>query len=141
MPTVLNPYLGFRGNAREAMEFYQAALGGELVVNTFGEFHASESADEDELVMHARLETPAGFVLMGSDTPQRMPFNPGDTISVSLGGDDQEALRGYWTALSEGAQILQPLTEASWGDSFGMLKDRFGVTWMVNIAGTAGAPA
>ena len=132
---VLNPYLGFRGNAREAMEFYQQALGGDLDVNTFKDFHASHDPSEDDLVMHSRLMTPSGFVLMGSDTPDRMPYNPGDTISVSLGGEERAELEGYWAALSEGATILQPLTQAPWGDSFGMLRDKFGVTWLVNIAG------
>jgi PhnB protein len=137
VPTVLNPYLGFRGNAREAMEFYQQALGGELTISTFGEFHASQDPSEDDLVMHARLLNPAGFLLMGSDTPQRMPFNPGDTVSISLGGEEADELQGYWDRLSEGATVLQPLEKASWGDSFGMLKDRFGFTWLVNIAGSA----
>ena len=141
MATVLNPYLGFRGNAREAMEFYQQALGGELTISTFGEFHASQDPSEDDLVMHSRLINPSGFVLMGSDTPERMPFNPGDTISLSLGGEDAEELQGYWDRLSEGATVLQPLEKASWGDSFGMLKDRFGFTWLVNIAGSATAGA
>jgi PhnB protein len=135
--TVLNPYLGFRGNAREAMEFYQQALGGELTISTFGEFHASQDPSEDNLVMHARLLNAAGFLLMGADTPERMPFNPGDTVSISLGGEEADELRGYWDRLSEGATVLQPLEKASWGDSFGMLKDRFGFTWLVNIAGSA----
>lgn len=135
---VLNPYLGFRGNAREAMEFYRDALGGDLDVNTFKDLHASQDPSEDDLVMHSRLMTPSGFVLMGSDTPDRMPYNPGDTISVSLGGEEREELEGYWAALSQGATIIAPLTQAPWGDSFGMLRDRFGVTWLVNIAG---APA
>jgi PhnB protein len=62
-----------------------------------------------------------------------MPYNPGDTISVSLSGDDETELRGYWDGLADGATVLQPLEKAPWGGSFGMLKDRFGVTWLVNI--------
>jgi PhnB protein len=135
--TVLNPYLAFRGNAREAMEFYRDALDGELNISTFGENHASQDPSEDELVMHSQLTNPAGLQLMGSDTPERMPYNPGDTVSISLSGDDAEALTRYWEALSDGATVLQPLVEAPWGDSFGMLRDRFGFTWLVNIAGAA----
>jgi PhnB protein len=134
---VLNPYLAFRGKAREAMEFYKQALGGELMISTFGENQASQDPSEDDLVMHSRLENPSGFVLMGSDTPERMPYNPGDTISISLGGDDDAELRGYWEALSDGATVLQPLEKAPWGDSFGMLRDRYGFTWLVNIAGSS----
>ena len=137
MATVLNPYLAFRGNAREAMQFYREVFGGELSISTFGEFQASQDPSEDDLVMHARLMNPSGFVLMGADAPERMPYNPGDTVSISLSGDDDEELRGYWEALSDGATILTPLEKAAWGDSFGMLKDRFGFTWLVNIAASA----
>jgi PhnB protein len=133
MPTRLNPYLGFRGNAREAMDFYHRVFGGNLVVSTFGDFHASQDPAEDDLVMHAQLETPNGLTLMGSDTPQRLPYNPGDTISVSLSGPDQGELQGYWDGLSDGAEVLMPLGPAMWGGAFGMLKDRFGVTWLVNV--------
>jgi PhnB protein len=135
--TVLNPYLAFRGNAREAMEFYRKVFGGELTISTFGEYQASQDPSEDELVMHSRLMNPSGFVLMGADAPERMPYNPGDTVSLSIGGEDAEELQGYWDALSDGATVLQPLEKASWGDSFGMLRDRFGFTWLVNIAGSA----
>lgn len=137
MPTVLNPYLGFRGDAREAMEFYHRVFGGELALSTFAEFQAAEDPAEADLVMHAQLTGRNGLVIMGSDTPQRMPYNPGDTVSVSLSGDDEAELRGYWDGLAEGATVLQPLVPATWGGSFGMLKDRFGTTWLVNINGAA----
>lgn len=136
MPILLNPYLGFRNTAREAMEFYRSVFGGELVMNTFAELHASQDPSEDDLVMHSMLTSPNGLVLMGSDTPNRMPYNPGDNFSVSLSGDDEAELQKYWDALSEGATVLTPLSKAEWGDSFGMLRDRFGVTWLVNISGT-----
>ena len=138
MTSRLNPYLTFDGNAREAMEFYRQALGGgELTISTYAEFHASSDPSEDDLVMHSRLINPSGFVLMGSDTPDRMPYNPGDTVSLSLGGEDAAELQGYWDRLSDGATVLVPLEKAAWGDSFGMLKDRYGFTWLVNIAGSA----
>lgn len=135
MPTLLNPYLGFRGRAREAMEFYHDVLGGDLTISTFGEFQASQDPAEQDLVMHAQIVTPGGLALMASDTPERMPYNPGDTMSVSLSGEDEAELRGYWDGLADGATVLQPLDEAPWGGWFGMLKDRFGVTWLVNING------
>jgi PhnB protein len=95
--------------------------------------------DESELdkVMHAQLNAPEGIVLMGADTPNSMEYTPGGSISVSLSGDDEAALRGYWERLSQGATVVQPLEKAPWGDSFGMLTDRFGTGWMVNIAGQA----
>lgn len=84
--------------------------------------------------MHAQLETPSGFALMASDAPEGVPHNSGDTISVSLSGDD-DSLRGYWARLSDGGTVVMPLEKQMWGDEFGMCLDRFGVPWMVNIAG------
>jgi PhnB protein len=135
MTTRLNPYLGFRDNAREAMEFYRSVFGGELNISTFAEFHASEEVDEQDLVMHAQLETPSGLTLMASDTPKSMSYDPGTTISISLSGpkEDDAELRGYWERLSEGATVTMPLEKAPWGDVFGMLTDRFGTSWMVSI--------
>ena len=142
MTALLNPYLSFRDNAREAMEFYRAVFGGELTIRTFAEFHLSEEADEQELVMHSQLETPSGFTIMASDTPKTMNYQPGSTISVSLSGPstDGPELRGYWGRLQEGADVTMPLNTAPWGDLFGMLTDRFGTHWMVSI-GTAGNAA
>jgi len=135
MATRLNPYLNFDGNAREAMEFYQSALGGKLDIATFGEY-GDEGPSKDG-VMHANLETASGFTLMASDTPPGMPLDQGASVSISLSGDDVDELRGYWEKLSEGAQVTMPLEKQMWGDEFGMLTDRFGIQWMVNIAGSA----
>jgi len=130
MASRLNPYIGFRKDARPAMEFYQEVFGGELNLNTFGEFGDQDTPD---LIMHALLETPAGFTLMASDTPPSMDHNPGTNISVSLSGDDEDELRGYWDKLSDGGQVTMPLEKQMWGDVFGMVTDKFGIGWMVNI--------
>lgn len=135
MSTRLNPYLGFRDTAREAMDFYQSVLGGELVRNTFGEFQASDDPAEQDKIMHSQLTTDGGLTLMAADTPNSMDYQPGSNHSVSLSGDDDAELRGYWDKLSDGGTVAMPLEPAPWGDSFGMCVDKFGVTWMVNIAG------
>ncbi|AUI50378.1 MULTISPECIES: VOC family protein [Arthrobacter] len=135
MATRLNPYLSFRDNARQAMDFYHAAFGGELTRSTFAELHASDDPAEGEKIMHSMLETPNGLTLMCADTPNGMAYNPGDNISVSLSGDDEAELRGYWDKLTEGANIAEPLEKAPWGDTFGMFTDKFGINWLVNIAG------
>jgi PhnB protein len=135
MTTRLNPYLSFRDNAREAMEFYKSVFGGELNISTFGEYQASEDPAEQDKIMHAQLETEGGLTLMGADTPNGMDFTTGTNISVSLSGEDEAELRSYWDKLSEGATTTMPLEPAPWGDSFGMLTDRFGVSWLVNISG------
>jgi len=134
MTSTLNPYITFDGTAEEAMTFYQAALGGDLEVSRFGDFGAPEGVDPQG-VMHANLATSAGFTLMASDAPPGQPAGSGDNISVSLSGDDDGELRGYWDKLSEGGEVTMPLEKQVWGDTFGMCKDRFGVHWMVNIAG------
>jgi len=134
MAVTLNPYLSFRDGAREAMEFYQTVFGGDLTVSTFRDLHSDEDASDLDKVMHSQLVAANGITLMASDTPKRMEYTPGASISVSLSGDDEPALRGYWDGLSQGATVVEPLTQAPWGDSFGMLVDRFGVNWLVNIS-------
>ena len=136
MSTRLNPYLGFRDTASDAMTFYKSVFGGELSVNTFGEFNASEDPAEKDKIMHSMLETESGLVLMASDTPNSMDYTPGSNYSVSLSGEDEDELRGYWDKLSDGGTVAMPLEKAPWGDSFGMCVDKYGVSWMVNISGT-----
>ena len=131
MTSRLNPYLSFNGNAREAMEFYRSVFGGELTVNTFGEFGTPDPGIADK-VMHALLATDAGYTIMASDLAPGMEFHPGNTNTVSLSGDDS-ALRGYFEKLAEGGTITMPLEKQMWGDEFGQVTDRFGVPWMVNI--------
>ena len=137
MSVQLNPYLSFRDNARQAMEFYREVFGGTLTINTFKESNASSDPAQDDLVMHARLEGEHGIVFMASDTPQEIEYRPGNTISMSLSGDDEAILRGYWDGLVDGGSVTVPLEKAPWGDTFGMCVDRFGVAWLVNIAGSA----
>ncbi len=137
MASRLNPYISFSGTARQAMEFYRGVFGGDLVVNTFGESGAAAPGEENK-VMHAQLETPAGYTLMASDTPAGMPRTEGSSISVSLSGDDADELRGYFTKLSEGGSVTMPLEKQMWGDEFGMCVDPFGIQWMVNISQPAG---
>ena len=137
MASRLNPYITFDGNARQALEFYQGVFGGDLAVNTFGEMGAPDGPEADK-VMHGMLETAGGFTLMAADTPPGMEHRPGNTMSVSLSGDDAEALRGWWTQLSADGSVSVPLEQQMWGDEFGMCDDRFGITWMVNIAQPAG---
>jgi PhnB protein len=134
----LNPYLGFRDTAREAMEFYRSVFGGELALSTFGEFHASEDPAEQDKIMHAMLTTGNGLVLMAADTPNSMEYAPGTSHSISLSGaaDDEATLRGYWDGISDGGTVAVPLDKAPWGDTFGMCTDRYGVSWLVNIAGS-----
>ena len=133
MPSVLNPYINFRDNARQAMEFYKDVFGGNLNVNTFGEY-GDPSAPGADGIMHAQLETDRGFTIMASDAPPGMELDPvGGNISISLSGDDEPELRGYWDKLSEGGTVTMPFEKQMWGDLFGMCTDKFGVPWMVDV--------
>jgi PhnB protein len=134
MTSRLNPYLTFNGNAREAMESYQQIFGGELRVNTFGEFGSPDPEIKDR-VMHAMLETPQGYTLMASDTAPGMPFSPGSAITVSISGDSGDDLRAFWDKLADGGTVHIPFEKQMWGDEFGQLADRFGVPWMINVTG------
>jgi PhnB protein len=132
MASRLNPYISFKDNARQAMEYYSSVFGGNLTLNTFGEFGAQDTADADK-IMHGQLETDSGLTLMGADTPPGMEHNPGTNITISLSGDDADELRGYWDKLSDGGTVSVPLEKQMWGDVFGQCVDRFGIGWMVNI--------
>lgn len=142
MPTILNPYISFRDNAREAMNFYQSVFGGELTLSTFADFQASEDPAEAEKIMHGMLTTTQGLVLMGADTPNTMEYHPGSSISISLSGDDEAELRGYYEKLStDGGTVTVPMEKSPWGDVFGMCTDRYGVAWLVNVNSSQAAPA
>jgi PhnB protein len=135
MQSNLNPYLSFKDNARQAMEFYQTVFGGKLDLNTFKEFHASEDPAEADKIMHSVLHGDNGITFMAADTPNRMEYNPGSAISMSLSGDNEADLSAYYEKLSAGGTVVQPLAKAPWGDTFGMCDDKFGIHWLVNILG------
>jgi PhnB protein len=133
MPSRLNPYLSFKDNTRQVMEFYKTVFGGKLTMATYKDYNASQAPSEDNKIMHAELEAENGIYFMAADTPLGMEYRPGTNISISLSGDNHAELKGYYDKLSVGGQIEQPLEKAPWGDSFAMLTDQFGIHWMVNI--------
>ncbi|TQM02177.1 VOC family protein [Pseudonocardia kunmingensis] len=135
MGSQVNPCITFNGNARQALEFYREVFGGELAVGTVGDFGSPDSPHAGK-VMHARLDTPAGYTLMAwdfpDDRPGHPPYRPGNNVAVFLGGDDGD-LREYFEKLSVGGTVTLPLEEQVWGDEAGSLVDRFGISWMFNI--------
>lgn len=132
----LNPYLNFSNSAEEALKLYQSVFGGELTLSRFGENGMAEDPADANKIMHGQLEAPNGMTLMASDAPPGMPLDEGGSISVSLSGDDETTLRGYWNGLVAGGKVTVPLEKAPWGDTFGMLTDKFGIAWLVNITGS-----
>jgi PhnB protein len=121
------------------MEFYKGVFGGELNIMTFGDMGASEHEGQPlatDGVMHGQLSTDQGFTLMASDNP---PGVTGVTPNghVSLSGDESDLLHGYFDRLADGGTIDVPMEKQVWGDQFGQVKDKFGVNWLVNIAGSS----
>jgi len=140
MQARLNPYISFKDNARQAMEFYQTVFGGKLEMTTYKEANAPVEPSEGDNIMHAMLTGDNGIVFMAADTPNHMEYKSGSCISMSLSGDDDALLSGYFQKLSESGTETQPLEVAPWGDKFGMCTDQFGIDWMVNISGKAAQP-
>ncbi|AQP49039.1 hypothetical protein BW730_17595 [Tessaracoccus aquimaris] len=134
MSILLNPYLALDGTCRQAMEFYQSVLGGDLSVMTFGEAQGGAEFPGSDRVMHSSLTTDDGMVIFASDTMEGMPQTQGDTVAVSISGDD-DRLAGFFAKLSEGGQPVVPFEKQMWGDVYGMVRDQFGVLWHVNQLG------
>ncbi len=135
MASQANPCITFSGNARQALQFYREVFGGDLEVGTAADFGSPELSDGDK-VMHARLDTAAGWTLMAWDHPDDRPghpsHRPGDNVAVFLGGDEDE-LRDYFEKLSAGGTVTLSLAKQVWGDEAGSLVDKFGISWMFNI--------
>jgi PhnB protein len=132
MDTELNPYLNFNGNAAEAMRFYHSILGGELKMQTFGEANMAQNPVDTDKIVHADLKG-VGISLMASDTMPDRPATFGNNVHISLTGQDHERLAKIFNGLAKGGRVDMPLAKQFWGDTFGMLTDKFGVHWMVNI--------
>jgi PhnB protein len=130
----MNSYLTFDGNAREAMEFYKTCLGGELAVMTFADspMKAQTPPGAEKRVMHARLKS-GPTVLMASDTMPGMPFHQGNNFSLAISCDTPQESDKLFAALGAGGKVMMPLQETFWAARFGMLTDKFGVNWMLDV--------
>lgn len=136
MQSKLNPYISFNGNTREAMEFYKTVFGGKLEFSTFGEAGMTDHGVKPEGIMHASLIADNGITIMAADTATGMrEYIEGTNMSLSLSGENEAELTGYYNKLVEGGKVEEPLAKAPWGDTFGMCIDKFGIFWMVNITG------
>ena len=133
MATKLNAYLNFKDQSRPAMEFYKTVFGGKLELHTFKELGAAHSPDEEDLIMHSVL-TSGDIEFMAADTPNDMEYKPAAGFGMSLSGDNEAELKGYFDKLCEGGTVTVPMAKQVWGDQFGMCTDKFGVSWLVNIA-------
>jgi PhnB protein len=134
----LEPYLFFKGNCREAMEFYKSVFGGELQVNEADPEQMGDMPNKDWFkgkIMHCSLKGPVN--LMASDSPTASDKTA--KIELSLGGTDEAAMRKVFDALAEGGHIKMPLEKQFWGDIYGQIADKYNVDWMMNIGSGMGA--
>jgi PhnB protein len=133
MSVTTTPHINFRGDARKALEFCQSVSGGELSIATYADVHAVEDPAQAAQVAFGRVTAPNGFDIMAYDVQPSKPYNPGENpFYITLQGADAEEIKALWDALSDGATtILTPLAPAAFAHLYGMLTDRFGVTWIV----------
>jgi len=132
----LNPYLIFGGQCGEAMEFYHEILGGELTMQKYSEAPMPCPPGSENKIIHALLKTPE-LTIMGSDDNTESPVKLGNNVQMSLVGTNEPRLTEIFTKLSDGGSVYTPLQKMFWGDMFGMLVDKYGVSWMVNIGSNA----
>lgn len=128
-------HLNFRGDARAALTFYQSVFTGHMVMVTYKDAGNVTDPSEADQVMWGQVAADSGFRVMAYDVPSHLPWNQGENaFFVSLRGETAEEITSYWEKLSDGAKIVQPLEPAQWAPLYGMLTDRFGVTWVVDVA-------
>ncbi|KKB80239.1 glyoxalase/bleomycin resistance protein/dioxygenase [Devosia soli] len=140
MSITTTTHLNFRGQAREALEFYRSIFGGQLMVATHSQAYPSFPAEEADLVAFGQVESPEGFRIMAFDVPAARPFDSGiSPVFVSVRGSNADEITRYWNALSQGATIIQPLAPSGWTPLYGMLTDRFGITWVLDVAQSYGS--
>jgi PhnB protein len=134
MSITTTPHLNFRGQARAALDLYRAAFSGDVVVVTHAQAYGTTAPDEAELVSWGQVVSPTGFRVMAFDVPPAHPYAPGTAaFFVSVRGTDAEEIRASWDGLAEGATVVVPLAPSAWAPLYGMLTDRFGVTWVLDV--------
>jgi PhnB protein len=135
MKTLLNPYLMFEANAAQAIEFYHSIFGGELIKQTYGEAGMSNDPQQQDKLIHSQLTSDEVCIMASDSHPEHSPkIIQGNNVHLSLVGANSEKLTEYFTALADGGTITMPLEKQFWGDTYGMLTDKFGIHWTVNIS-------
>ncbi|NVE01786.1 VOC family protein [Massilia sp. BJB1822] len=127
-------HINLQGNARQALEAYHSVFGGQIALVAYKDAGGHEPAQAEQ-IMWGQVVSENGFHVMAHDVPDTMNWSQGENAYfVSLRGDTADEISGYWGKLSHGATIIQPLAPSSWSPLYGMLKDRFGVTWVLDVA-------
>ena len=127
-------HLNFRGDARAALGFYQSVFGGDQNLISYADAHNVQEPSEADQIMWGQVAAENGFRIMAYDVPSATAYDAGEIpFFVSVRGEDAAEITGYWEKLCKGSTIIQPLEPAQWAALYGMLKDRFGVTWVVDV--------
>ncbi|WP_203137924.1 VOC family protein [Microbacterium sp. JZ31] len=127
-------HLNFRGDARQALEFYRSVFGGDLAAVTYADAQAVSDPAEADQLMWGQVASADGFRIMAYDVPAHTAYEPGVIpVFVSVRGADPDEIRRSWSALAEGATIIADLAPSGWAPLYGMLRDRFGVTWVLDV--------
>ena len=132
------PHVNFRGQAREALAFYESVFGGETSIATYEDIHAVENADQADHVAFGRIDAPSGFSIMAYDVQPSKDYDPGkNPFYITLQGTEGEEIRPLWDALAASANdILIPLAPAPFAPLYGVLTDRYNVTWIIGADST-----
>lgn len=138
MSITTTTHLNFRGDARAALDLYAAVFGGQVMAFTFAqggdEHDAADGAVPDQLKWGG-IQTSNGFSIMAFDVPPNRPYDAGtDAVYVSVRGDDADEVTRYWAGLAEGGTVRADLGPAGYAPLYGMVTDRFGVTWVLDVA-------
>jgi PhnB protein len=149
MSITTTTHLNFRGEARAALEFYGSVFGGQPTIATYGDFGMPKDVPGADNVVFGQVETADGFRVMAYDIPgASSDATPtfgsarrenGVTLTdqpffVSVRGETLDEIERYWNALSADATVVEALAVSAWSPGFGMLTDRFGVTWILDVA-------
>jgi PhnB protein len=127
-------HLNFRGDARAALEFYHSVFGGDQMLITYKDAHAVQHPAEADQIIWGQVVSSDGFHVMAYDVPSATLWNPGEIpFFVSVRGDDADQLTNLWNKLSDGGTIKQPFGPSAFSPLYGMVKDTFGITWVVDL--------
>lgn len=128
-------HLNFRGDARAALEFYQSVSGGELTIVTYRDSGSVPDPAEADQVLWGQVRGGSGFHVMAFDMPSARPWSRGDDpFFVSLRGETADEITALWAGLTADGTVVAPLAPSPWTPLYGMVKDRFGVTWVLDVA-------
>lgn len=135
MSIVNTLHVNFRGNAREALEYYHSIFGGDIIAVPYGDVAAGQDADQADQLSWGQVVAPSGFRVMAYDVQNTKPWDPGtNPFYHALSGTDADEVRRLWDALAEGSTVEEPFGPSVFSPLYGKLTDRFGVTWIVSVS-------